>query len=215
MKSKLVGKVWAQREIEVPWKEKKKGERVFSHGYQTKFYRSSTGKRIRKKSRKKDCRNPGLNQGPLDLQSNALPTELGSGEDILMEGGKGGKRRREEKEEGNNPKSHCNAPKITPEVHCHLLMILMLVFLFIVCVCCLLFVFLFVYCLLYLLVFVVCVYAHAQFEMKENGGQSMQNKKKHHKKLQERSRCCRSTLCDARARSRVSFADHLRIHALF
>ena len=22
------------------------------------------------------CRNPGLNQGPLDLQSNALPTEL-------------------------------------------------------------------------------------------------------------------------------------------
>ena len=27
-------------------------------------------------SRKKKCRNPGLNQGPLDLQSNALPTEL-------------------------------------------------------------------------------------------------------------------------------------------
>ena len=26
--------------------------------------------------RKKTCRNPGLNQGPLDLQSNALPTEL-------------------------------------------------------------------------------------------------------------------------------------------
>ena len=26
--------------------------------------------------RKKECRNPGLNQGPLDLQSNALPTEL-------------------------------------------------------------------------------------------------------------------------------------------
>ena len=25
---------------------------------------------------KKACRNPGLNQGPLDLQSNALPTEL-------------------------------------------------------------------------------------------------------------------------------------------
>ena len=24
----------------------------------------------------KKCRNPGLNQGPLDLQSNALPTEL-------------------------------------------------------------------------------------------------------------------------------------------
>ena len=98
-----------------------------------------------------------------------------------MKGGKGGKRRREEKEEGNNPKSHCNAPKITPEVHCHLLMILMLVFLFIVCACCLLFVFLFVSCLLYLLMFVVCVYAHAQFELKENSGQSMQNKKKHHK----------------------------------
>ena len=29
-----------------------------------------------KKRRKKICRNPGLNQGPLDLQSNALPTEL-------------------------------------------------------------------------------------------------------------------------------------------
>ena len=26
--------------------------------------------------RTSDCRNPGLNQGPLDLQSNALPTEL-------------------------------------------------------------------------------------------------------------------------------------------
>ena len=25
---------------------------------------------------KKECRNPGLNRGPLDLQSNALPTEL-------------------------------------------------------------------------------------------------------------------------------------------
>ena len=25
---------------------------------------------------KKKCRNPGSNQGPLDLQSNALPTEL-------------------------------------------------------------------------------------------------------------------------------------------
>ena len=24
----------------------------------------------------RQCRNPGLNQGPLDLQSNALPTEL-------------------------------------------------------------------------------------------------------------------------------------------
>ena len=29
-----------------------------------------------KKKKKKKCRNPGLNQGPLDLQSNALPTEL-------------------------------------------------------------------------------------------------------------------------------------------
>ena len=28
------------------------------------------------KRKKKTCRNPGLNQGPLDLQSNALPTEL-------------------------------------------------------------------------------------------------------------------------------------------
>ena len=28
------------------------------------------------KEEKKKCRNPGLNQGPLDLQSNALPTEL-------------------------------------------------------------------------------------------------------------------------------------------
>ena len=28
------------------------------------------------KKEKKECRNPGLNQGPLDLQSNALPTEL-------------------------------------------------------------------------------------------------------------------------------------------
>ena len=26
--------------------------------------------------RTSSCRNPGLNQGPLDLQSNALPTEL-------------------------------------------------------------------------------------------------------------------------------------------
>ena len=33
----------------------------------------------RKKEKEKEalvCRNPGLNQGPLDLQSNALPTEL-------------------------------------------------------------------------------------------------------------------------------------------
>ncbi len=40
------------------------------------------------RSHEKDCRNPGLNQGPLDLQSNALPTELGLGEDVLMPGGK-------------------------------------------------------------------------------------------------------------------------------
>ena len=33
------------------------------------------GEHIEKKKKKK-CRNPGLNQGPLDLQSNALPTEL-------------------------------------------------------------------------------------------------------------------------------------------
>ena len=45
------------------------------------------------KSQKK-CRNPGLNQGPLDLQSNALPTELGLGEDRLREGGKREKRER-------------------------------------------------------------------------------------------------------------------------
>ena len=63
-------------------------------------------------------------------------------------------------------------------------MILMLVFLFVVYVYCLLFVFLFVFCLFFLLMFVVCVNAHAQFEMKENSGQSMQNKiKKHHKIL--------------------------------
>ena len=28
------------------------------------------------KKKKKKCRDPGSNQGPLDLQSNALPTEL-------------------------------------------------------------------------------------------------------------------------------------------
>ena len=33
------------------------------------------GKRKRKKEALA-CQNPGLNQGPLDLQSNALPTEL-------------------------------------------------------------------------------------------------------------------------------------------
>ena len=117
----------------------------------------------------RDLRNLGLtrNQGPSEPRTNVERPELGSGEDIVMKGGKGGKRRREEKEEGNNPKSHCNAPKITPEVHCHLLMILMLVFLFIVCVCCLLFVFLFVSCLLYLLMFVVCVYAHAQLNWRK------------------------------------------------
>ena len=31
---------------------------------------------IKRKLKKKHCRNPGSNQGPLDLQSNALPTEL-------------------------------------------------------------------------------------------------------------------------------------------
>ena len=86
---------------------------------------------------------------------------------------------------------------------------------------CLLFVFV-VYCLCFCLCLVYCIYLcllfvftpNAQFELKENSGQSMQNKKKHHKKLQKRSRRCRSTLCDARTRSRVSFADHLRIHPL-
>ena len=34
------------------------------------------GKKIRRRRQKEPCRNPGLNQGPLDLQSNALPTEL-------------------------------------------------------------------------------------------------------------------------------------------
>jgi hypothetical protein len=29
-----------------------------------------------RQTKKRDCRNPGLNRGPLDLQSNALPTEL-------------------------------------------------------------------------------------------------------------------------------------------
>ena len=31
---------------------------------------------IKRKVKKSQCRNPGSNQGPLDLQSNALPTEL-------------------------------------------------------------------------------------------------------------------------------------------
>ena len=33
-------------------------------------------KKDRRRRQKETCRNPGLNQGPLDLQSNALPTEL-------------------------------------------------------------------------------------------------------------------------------------------
>ena len=33
-------------------------------------------KKEEKKKKKKSCRDPGSNQGPLDLQSNALPTEL-------------------------------------------------------------------------------------------------------------------------------------------
>jgi hypothetical protein len=33
-------------------------------------------KREKKSKKKKKCRDPGLNRGPLDLQSNALPTEL-------------------------------------------------------------------------------------------------------------------------------------------
>jgi hypothetical protein len=33
-------------------------------------------KKGQRKSKKKKCRDPGLNRGPLDLQSNALPTEL-------------------------------------------------------------------------------------------------------------------------------------------
>ena len=49
---------------------------------------------------KKRCRNPGLNQGPLDLQSNALPTELGLGEAVLMKGGKGENGKNGEKRRG-------------------------------------------------------------------------------------------------------------------
>ena len=37
---------------------------------------TQTGSTKRENLPKKKCRNPGLNQGPLDLQSNALPTEL-------------------------------------------------------------------------------------------------------------------------------------------
>ena len=44
------------------------------------------------------CRDPGLNRGPSDLQSDALPTELGLGEDRLTEGGKRGKREKMGKE---------------------------------------------------------------------------------------------------------------------
>ena len=35
------------------------------------------------KKKKKTCRDPGSNQGPLDLQSNALPTELSRLLDVL------------------------------------------------------------------------------------------------------------------------------------
>ena len=34
------------------------------------------GEKKEKEKEAQVCRNPGLNQGPLDLQSNALPTEL-------------------------------------------------------------------------------------------------------------------------------------------
>ena len=34
---------------------------------------------------KKNCRNPGSNQGPLDLQSNALPTELFRPHHLLLD----------------------------------------------------------------------------------------------------------------------------------
>ena len=34
--------------------------------------------------KKKSCRNPGSNQGPLDLQSNALPAELFRPHTILL-----------------------------------------------------------------------------------------------------------------------------------
>ena len=44
----------------------------------------------------KKCRDPGLNRGPSDLQSDALPTE---GEDRLTEGGKRGKGKKREKKE--------------------------------------------------------------------------------------------------------------------
>ena len=51
---------------------------------------------------KKNCRDPGLNQGPLDLQSNALPAELGLGENRLTEGVKEekGKKREKKKKRG-------------------------------------------------------------------------------------------------------------------
>ena len=39
-------------------------------------YQKKKKKKKEKRKKKKNCRNPGSNQGPLDLQSNALPTEL-------------------------------------------------------------------------------------------------------------------------------------------
>ena len=38
--------------------------------------KSGKVKQTKKSGKRKKCRNPGSNQGPLDLQSNALPTEL-------------------------------------------------------------------------------------------------------------------------------------------
>ena len=83
-----------------------------------------------KSTGKLNCRNPGLNQGPLDLQCNALPTELGLGEDRLTEGGKGekgekkkkkgkkGKKGGKEEKEGKIPRS-CMVPNpdINPSLH--------------------------------------------------------------------------------------------------
>ena len=49
------------------WGKKKKKEENMGEKRQKEEKRSKMGKK---------CRNPGSNQGPLDLQSNALPTEL-------------------------------------------------------------------------------------------------------------------------------------------
>ena len=61
------------------------------------------GVRKKKKSaflrKRRKCIDPGLNQGPLDLQSNALPGWGRLGEDRLIERGK---REKKGKKEGKN-----------------------------------------------------------------------------------------------------------------